>query len=96
MNCLASAQIKGVGPAAANIIYFLHPTLVPPFNTAIVNGFNALFNDKKKKLGSWESYLAMRETIMRVNAHSETPPSIKRFGSLRWSTFRDRCWTFIN
>ena len=77
MNRLASAQIKGVGPSAANIIYFLHPTLVPPFNTAIVNGFNALFNDKKK-LGSWESYLAMRETILRVNAHSEVRPHLSK------------------
>ncbi len=63
---LAAAQIKGLGPAAANIVYFLHPTIVPPFNTAMVNGFNALFGDKKK-LGSWESYLAMREVIVRTN-----------------------------
>lgn len=67
---LAHAQIKGLGPSVANIVYFLHPTLVPPFNTAMVNGFNALFSDKKK-LGSWESYLAMREAILRVNAHAE-------------------------
>ncbi len=67
MSRLAAAQIKGLGPAAANIIYFLHPTLVPPFNTAMVNGFNALFDDKKK-LGSWDSYLAMREVIVRTNA----------------------------
>ena len=66
MSRLAAAQIKGLGPAVASIIYFLHPTHVPPFNTAIVNGFNALFNDKKK-LGSWESYLAMREVIVRAN-----------------------------
>ena len=32
----------------------------------MVNGFNALFNDKKK-LGSWESYLEMREVIVRTN-----------------------------
>lgn len=63
---LAGAQIKGLGPAVANIVYFLHPTIVPPFNTAMVNGFNALFHDKKK-LGSWESYLEMREVIMRTN-----------------------------
>lgn len=67
MSRLAAAQIKGVGPAAANIIYFLHPTIVPPFNTAMVNGFNALFGDKKI-LGSWDSYLAMREVIVRTNA----------------------------
>jgi type II restriction enzyme len=63
---LASAQIKGLGPAVANIIYFLHPTIVPPFNTAMVNGFNILFNDKKR-LGSWESYLGMREVILQAN-----------------------------
>ncbi|HLO17672.1 MAG TPA: type II restriction endonuclease, partial [Anaerolineales bacterium] len=62
---LASTQIKGLGPAVANIIYFLHPTIVPPFNTAMVNGFNALFHDKKK-LGSWESYLQMREVIVQT------------------------------
>jgi type II restriction enzyme len=66
MSRLAAAKIKGLGPAVANIIYFLHPTLVPPFNTAMVNGFNALFGDKKK-LGSWESYLAMREVIVQTN-----------------------------
>ena len=64
---LADAQIKGLGPAVANIIYFLHPTIVPPFNTAMVNGFNALFHDKKK-LGSWGSYLEMREVIMQTNS----------------------------
>lgn len=51
-------NIKGLGPAVANILYFLHPTLMPPFNTAIVNGFNAVFADKKK-LGSWQSYLKL-------------------------------------
>jgi type II restriction enzyme len=66
MNRLAAAQIKGLGPATANIIYFLHPTFVPPFNTAMVNGFNALFHDKKK-LGSWQSYLEMREIIVQTN-----------------------------
>lgn len=63
---LASAQIKGLGPAVANILYFLHPTIIPPFNTAMLNGFNALFSDKKK-LGSWDSYMGMRETIVRAN-----------------------------
>ncbi len=66
MTRLAQAGIKGLGPSVASIVYFIHPTLVPPFNTAIVNGFNALFG-AKQKLGSWESYLAMRETIVRVN-----------------------------
>ncbi len=66
LSRMAAAEIKGLGPSVANIIYFLHPTIVPPFNTAMVNGFNALFADKKK-LGSWESYLAMREVIVRAN-----------------------------
>lgn len=49
---LDTLKIKGLGPAVASILYFLHPTWFPPFNTAIVNGFNFLFKDKKK-LGSW-------------------------------------------
>lgn len=64
---LASAQIKGLGPSVANIVYFLHPTIVPPSNTAMVRGFNALFGDNKK-LGSWESYLEMRAIILHANA----------------------------
>jgi type II restriction enzyme len=59
-------QIKGLGPAVANILYFLHPTLFPPFNTAIVKGFNALFN-QKIKLGSWDEYLKMRDIIIDWN-----------------------------
>ena len=63
---LDSYKIKGLGPAVANILYFLHPTLMPPFNTAMVNGFNAIFSDKKK-LGSWNDYLLMREVIIDAN-----------------------------
>ena len=74
MSRLGRASIKGLGPAVANIVYFLHPTLVPPFNTAIVNGFNSLFG-AKQKLGSWESYLAMREAIVRAN---EGQPDLSR------------------
>ncbi|HEK21329.1 hypothetical protein [Mucilaginibacter sp.] len=59
-------KIKGLGPAVASILYFLHPTLIPPFNTAIINGFNYLFKDKKK-LGSWSEYLKIREVIMDMN-----------------------------
>lgn len=68
---LASLQIKGLGPSVANILYFLHPTLFPPFNTAIVKGFNAMF-DANKKLGFWNSYLEMRETIIQANAELGT------------------------
>src|SRR3990172_8594917 len=66
MSRLAAMQIKGLGPSVANIVYFLHPTLIPPINTAMMNGFNALFDDKKK-LGSWEAYLGMRQTLFQTN-----------------------------
>lgn len=66
IDALDSCQIKGLGPAAANLLYFLHPTIVPPFNTAIVNGFNALVG-AKVKLGKWSEYLAMRQGILRFN-----------------------------
>ncbi len=63
---LDNLKIKGLGPAVASILYFLHPTIIPPFNTAIINGFNALFNDNKK-LGSWSEYLKLRETVKETN-----------------------------
>jgi type II restriction enzyme len=64
---LDAHKIKGLGPAAANLLYFLHPTLVPPFNTAIVRGYNAL-SGVRVKLGRWDEYLAMRLGILRLNA----------------------------
>ncbi|MBN8624772.1 MAG: hypothetical protein J0M17_04700 [Planctomycetes bacterium] len=63
---LDKCRIKGLGPAVANILYFLHPTIMPPFNTAIVRGFNALFTDRKP-LGKWTAYLEMRQVIVEVN-----------------------------
>lgn len=63
---LDTKNIKGLGPAVANILYFLHPTLFPPCNTAIVRGFNLLFNEKVK-LGSWSEYLRMRAIIIHQN-----------------------------
>jgi type II restriction enzyme len=63
---LDQKKIKGLGPAVASILYFLHPTIIPPCNTAIVRGFNALFNEKVK-LGSWTEYLRMREVIVAKN-----------------------------
>ncbi|NID13545.1 hypothetical protein [Fibrivirga algicola] len=63
---LDAYKIKGLGPAVANILYFLHPTWVPPFNTAIINGYNRLFNERRK-LGSWSEYLAIRDKMMAVN-----------------------------
>lgn len=46
--------IKGLGPAVANLLYFIHPTLMCPFNTAIVKGFNALTGGNVK-LGRWDT-----------------------------------------
>lgn len=61
-------KIKGLGPAVANLLYFLHPTLMPPFNTAIVNGFNAI-TGAKVKLGRWDQYLGMRRGILELNCN---------------------------
>ncbi len=58
--------IKGLGPAVANLLYFIHPTLVVPFNTAIVKGYNAL-TGSSVKLGRWDHYLALREGALRIN-----------------------------
>lgn len=71
INALDSRRIKGLGPAAANLLYFLHPTLVPPFNTAIVKGYNAIAG-ARVKLGRWEDYLAMRRGILDLNARHRT------------------------
>lgn len=60
-------QIKGLGPAVANLLYFVHPTIVMPFNTAIVKGYNAV-TGSSVKLGKWEHYLSMREGGLRLNA----------------------------
>ena len=66
VHALDRRRIKGLGPAAANLLYFLHPTLVPPFNTAIVNGYNAL-TGSRVKLGKWDQFLAMRQGILALN-----------------------------
>ena len=71
IQTLDAHKIKGLGPAAANLLYFLHPTLAVPFNTAIVNGYNSLMN-AKVKLGSWDAYLAMREGVLRFNHQFRT------------------------
>jgi type II restriction enzyme len=64
---LDTQRIKGLGPAAANLLYFVHPTIAPPFNTAIVRGYNAL-TGAGVKLGRWDQYLAMRSGIVATNA----------------------------
>ena len=63
---LDQKRIKGLGPASANLLYFLHPTLMPPFNTAIVKGFN-LLTGSNVKLGRWDEYLAMRQRVLALN-----------------------------
>lgn len=66
IQTLDRVKIKGLGPAAANLLYFLHPTVAPPFNTAIVKGYNAL-TGANVKLGRWDEYLAMRRGILGLN-----------------------------
>ena len=67
IHALDREKIKGLGPAAANLLYFLHPTWAPPFNTAIVKGYNAL-TGANVKLGRWDQYLAMRKGMLELNA----------------------------
>jgi type II restriction enzyme len=71
IHALDRQAIKGLGPAAANLLYFLHPTLAVPFNTAIVKGYNALMS-AKVKLGRWDQYLAMRQGILALNDRHRT------------------------
>ncbi|MHB8926582.1 MAG: hypothetical protein ACYC9Q_02810 [Bacillota bacterium] len=66
--------IKGLGPAVANILYFLHPTHFPPFNTAIVRWFNALFA-ASKRLGSWRSIWKSRTSSLSPTRGSAPPLS---------------------
>ena len=66
VTTLDARRIKGLGPAAANLLYFLHPTIAVPFNTAIVRGYNAVAGSRTK-LGSWPDYLAMRAGTLRLN-----------------------------
>jgi len=68
IRTLDRAAIKGLGPAAANILYFLHPTVIPPSNTKIVKGFNAV-TGSNVKLGRWDGYLAMRRGILELNSN---------------------------
>lgn len=63
---LDARQIKGLGPAVANLLYFIHPTFVPPFNTAIVKGYN-LLTGANVKLGRWSEYLGMRSGVLKLN-----------------------------
>ena len=64
---LDARQIKGLGPAAANLLYFLHPTIAPPSNTAIAKGFERL-TGVRVPLGKWSAYLAMRLGMLDLTA----------------------------
>ncbi|MCU0883346.1 MAG: type II restriction endonuclease [Beijerinckiaceae bacterium] len=66
IRTIDALAIKGLGPAVANLLYFLHPTHVAPFNTAIVNGYNAV-TGAKARLGSWPHYLALRDGVRELN-----------------------------
>lgn len=68
---LEALNIKGLGPASANLLYFLHPTILPPTNTAIVKGYNLLMG-ATVKLGRWSEYLAMRQGIIALNRQYRT------------------------
>lgn len=68
---LDAKNIKGLGPACANLLYFLHPTIVPPSNTAIIKGYN-LLTGSNVRLGRWPDYLAMRKGMLSLNAKYRT------------------------
>lgn len=63
---LSERKIKGLGPALMNLLYFLHPTIILPSNTAILKGYNLVFNTNVK-LGSWNDYLTMRLNVQKFN-----------------------------
>lgn len=54
MSRLAAAEIKGLGPAAANIIYFLHPTLYPSGEVHLESGKGSRDNDRQQKRLLWQ------------------------------------------
>lgn len=86
---LAARRIKGLGPAAANLLYFLHPTLASPFNTAIVKGYNAL-TGSAVRLGRWDDYVAMREGVPRLNAEHRDLLSNDAIAGLLFDVGSDR------
>ncbi|MBI2407588.1 MAG: type II restriction endonuclease [Gemmatimonadetes bacterium] len=64
---LDALGIKGLGPAAANLLYFLHPTIAPPTNTAIAKGYERV-TGVRVPLGRWTAYLAMRKGMLDLTA----------------------------
>lgn len=68
---LQTPPIKGLGPASGNLLYFLHPTHFPPFNTAILKGYN-LLTGQNLKLGDWTAYLQMRDGMQHLVQSSQS------------------------
>jgi type II restriction enzyme len=62
-------------PACAATKSRLHPTLAPPFNTAIVNGYNAL-TGTKVKLARWEQYLVIRKGMLVSPPLDDNPAAL--------------------
>jgi len=58
VRTLDTHAIEGLGPAVANLLYVIHPTLVCPFNTAIVEGFNAIASANGSDAGTTISHCA--------------------------------------
>lgn len=71
VRALDVQNIKGLGPACANLLYFLPPTIVPPSDTAIIKGYS-LLTGSNVKLGCWPDYLAMRQCMRLLNAQHHT------------------------
>lgn len=67
IRALDARGVEGLGPAVASLLYFLHPTLVPPSDTAIVRGWNAV-SGARVRLDRWDDCLAMREGALALNA----------------------------
>lgn len=66
VNIMAEKKIRGLGAAVANILYFLEPSIFPPFNTAIVDDYNYL-TKSKIRLGKQEDYFKLRDGIIELN-----------------------------
>ena len=63
---LDALGIRGLGPSCANLLYFLHPTVLPLYSEAIVRGFYRLTNEIVR-CGRWSDYFTMRCSLIRLN-----------------------------
>lgn len=67
IRVLESRKIEARGPVAANLVYFLHPTRVAPFNASIVRGYN-FFTGANAGVTRWEDYLEVRRGMLLLNS----------------------------